>query len=83
MSAKVLNLAIVSQPSMDARRAQSRALASARLRRAICAAGLTQDEAGALVGVDGRQVRRWLASPPDVLRLLDELEARAERKQAA
>jgi len=39
----------------------ARTVASARLRRAICAAGLTQHEAGALIGKDARQVRRWLS----------------------
>lgn len=34
---------------------------SAALRREICAAGLTQHEAGALVGTDAREVRRLLA----------------------
>lgn len=62
---------------------QSRAAASAKLRRAICAAGLTQEEAARLIGRDGRQVRRWLRSPPPVLALLVELEAvMAERKAA-
>jgi len=40
---------------------RARTLATARLRREICASGLTQAEFGALVGVDARQVRRWLS----------------------
>jgi hypothetical protein len=66
---------------MDAPSLQTRAAASA-LRRAICDAGLTQEQAGRLVGVDGRQVRRWLANPPPVLALLLELEAMTGRKAA-
>ena len=54
---------------------QSRAPASAYLRRKLCAAGLTQDAAGALIGREGRQIRRWLTKPPPVLLLLVELEA--------
>jgi hypothetical protein len=47
------------------------------LRSRLCAAGLTQEEAARLIGRDGRQLRRWLASPPPVLRLLVELDTLA------
>lgn len=39
----------------------ARTLATARLRRALCASGLSQHAAGELLGVDARQVRRWLS----------------------
>jgi hypothetical protein len=74
MRTNLLRLPIAHKTSMDAPSGQSRAAASA-LRRAICDAGLTQEQAGRLVGVDGRQVRRWLANPPPALALLLELEA--------
>jgi len=51
-----------------------------RLRRALCASGLTQEEAGKLVGVSGRQVRKWLTSSPvGPVDLLVALEERARR----
>jgi hypothetical protein len=67
------------KPTVPTAKSQARALASARLRRAICAAGLSQQAAGELVGVDARQVRRWLEATderrPDRLALLCAVEA--------
>lgn len=57
--------------------------AAARLRRAICAAGLSQHEAGALAGVDARQVRRWLSREVSLgpLELLVALEAHSDSQR--
>lgn len=74
---------VSAKPKLVPGSTEARTTASARLKSALCAAGLTQDEAGRLVGVDGRQVRRWLAKPPPVLQMLVELEAVVERKRAA
>ena len=38
---------------------EPRTLASAALKELRRAAGLTQEQAGALIGLDARQVRRW------------------------
>ncbi len=72
----------VSPPKLATVTQLTRTPGSARLRRAICAAGLTQDQAGALVGRDGRQVRRWLKGSTE-LDLLCALEEIAARKVAA
>jgi hypothetical protein len=74
MKSNVVRFPITHEPSMGAPVPQSRAGAS-YLRRRLCAAGLTQEQAARLIGRDGRQVRRWLASPPPVLQLLAALEA--------
>jgi transcriptional regulator with XRE-family HTH domain len=65
-------------------RSRTRTLATARLRKVICSLGLTQEEAGRLVGVDGRQVRRWLSGDVSLgaLELLIELEAISNREAA-
>jgi len=54
----------------------SRPKGAARLRREIAALALTQEQAGALVGVTDRQVRKWLKprKRPDRLDLLCALE---------
>jgi hypothetical protein len=59
----------------------TRTRASARLRRALCDARLTQEQAGRLVGKDARQVRRWLTGgvPLGALELLVALEERTEQ----
>lgn len=66
-------------------RESSRELAAERLREALSAAGLSQDAAAQLLGVDSRQVRRWLHGevPLGPLELLVELEAVAEKRRAA
>jgi hypothetical protein len=58
----------------------ARALGTA-IRRAICAAGLTQAEAGALVGVDSRRIRRWIAGGVSLqaVELLLRLEQQGQR----
>lgn len=63
----------------------TRTPASATLARAIRGAGLTQEQAGKLVGVEDRQVRRWLkgAARADRLDLLCAIEALTESKKAA
>jgi len=57
---------------------------SARLRRAMCSLGLTQSEAGRRVGVDARQVRRWLNGSASIatLDLVLKLEDEQARKVA-
>ena len=59
--------------------------ARARLRRARCAANLTQAAAGALVCKDARYVRRLENGevPLTQIELLDALEARALARRAA
>lgn len=47
--------------SVRTARALARTLASARLKIAVDRSGLSQQNLGALVGVDARQVRRWLS----------------------
>lgn len=66
-------------------RPSARTLATARLRRAIYDSGLTQHEAGQLVGVDGRQLRRWLSGDVSLgaLELFVELERRGSKRRAA
>lgn len=56
-----------------------------RLRRALCDSGLTQEDAAALVGTTGRQLRKWMsgASPVVALDLLVLLEERASKRRAA
>jgi hypothetical protein len=82
MKAKFIRMVAPHESSMGSAVPQTRAAASACLRRAICAAGLTQEQAGRLIGVEGRQVRRWLAKAPDVLVLLVELERLGQRRAA-
>lgn len=62
----------MSEGKLRSPRPQARARASALLRRVLCSAGLTQQEAGARVGKDARQVRRWLSGdvPLGALELL-------------
>lgn len=72
MSAKVVRI-VASEPKLALESSEARAAAS-YLRRRLCAAELTQEQAARLVGREGRQVRRWLAHPPPVLVLLAKLE---------
>lgn len=67
---------------------EPRTLATARLRRAICATGLSQERAGQLVGKDGRQVRRWLSGSValgalELLLALEKIQADDGDKRAA
>jgi transcriptional regulator with XRE-family HTH domain len=57
---------------------------AARLRELREAAGLTQEQAAQVRGVDARQVRRWEngESPLDAVEYLLELEALAARRAA-
>lgn len=68
-----------------ARTPASRDRATERLRAAIGSAGLTVEQAGALIGVDRRQVHRWLSGEVSLgpLELLVELEAAAAKRRAA
>lgn len=68
-----------------ARTPASRARATERLRAAIGSAGLTVEQAGALLGVDRRQVHRWLSGEVSLgpLELLVEIEAVARKGRAA
>lgn len=76
MPAKVLTLPLT-----------PRTQATARLRRALCASGLTQHEAGALVGKDARQIRRWLSGRVSLgaleLLVVLELAGRNDNREAA
>ena len=85
MSAKKLSLVMGTESSMSPAGAQPRAAVPfSRLRRALHESGFTQEEAGRLVGVDAKQVRRWMVKTPRAVELLVELErVGAERKRAA
>lgn len=72
-------------PSRTRTRESSRELAAERLREALADSGLSQDRAAELLGVDSRQVRRWLHGEVALgpLELLVELEAVTEKRRAA
>jgi transcriptional regulator with XRE-family HTH domain len=63
----------------------SRERASRRLAEALEASGLSQERAGELLGVDARQVRKWLHGEVRLgpLELLVELETAALKKRRA
>lgn len=65
--------AIEHKHNMATVRTEARAAAS-YLRERLRACGLTQEQAGKLIGKDGRQIRRWLKNPPPVVELLMLLE---------
>jgi len=62
----------------------ARTQASSVVRRARVRAGLTQEQAGELLGVDARQVRRWESgeSPMGALELVVLLEGAGTRRAA-
>lgn len=80
-----LRVLMTAHPSMNIGRMEPRAsVPFLRLRRALHESGLTQEQAGQLVGVDAKQVRRDMARKPRSLVLCEELERiAAERKRAA